>query len=123
MPIESLLNDYLPIAVLLVLATGLACLIILIGNVVGPKNPNATKGMAYESGMAPIGAAVRRVPLRYYLVAVLFILFDIEVMFFVPWAVSLKKMGALSFWSMMIFTFVLTIGLIYEWKVGALDWE
>ncbi len=123
MPIESLINDYLPILVLLVLATGLACLIVIIGTVMGPKKPSQTKGMAYESGMTPIGSAVRRVPIRYYLVAVLFILFDIEVMFFVPWAVSLKKMGAFSFWSMMIFTFVLTIGLIYEWKVGALDWE
>ncbi|MEY3150288.1 MAG: hypothetical protein RL635_5 [Chloroflexota bacterium] len=79
--------------------------------------------MPYESGMTPIGAAVRRVPVRYYLVAVLFILFDIEVVFFLPWAVVLRKLGMFGLLEMLVFVAILLVGYVYVWKRGALEWE
>ncbi len=118
-----MLNDYLPIAVLLLLSTGLAFLIIIFGHLIGPRRPSERKAAPYESGMQPIGPGTRRMPVRYYLIAVLFILFDIEVVFFLPWAVVFRKLGIFGLIEMFIFILVLLVGYIYAWKMGALEWE
>ncbi|HSQ26636.1 MAG TPA: NADH-quinone oxidoreductase subunit A [Anaerolineales bacterium] len=118
-----MLQEYLPIVVLLVLATGLAGLVVLIGHWFGPRRPTPRKEMPYESGMRPIGPGSRRMPVRFYLVAVLFILFDIEVVFFLPWAVVYKKLGIFGLVEMLIFILILLVGYVYAWKKGALEWE
>ncbi|MFN2159779.1 MAG: NADH-quinone oxidoreductase subunit A [Anaerolineales bacterium] len=118
-----MLQEYLPIAVLLVLATGLAGLVIAIGHLFGPRRPTQRKSMPYESGMRPIGPGTRRLPVRFYLIAVLFILFDIEVVFFFPWAVVYKKLGLFGLVEMLIFIVILMVGYVYAWKKGALEWE
>jgi NADH-quinone oxidoreductase subunit A len=118
-----MLQEYLPIVVLLVLATGLAGLVVLIGYWFGPRRPTPRKEMPYESGMRPIGPGTRRMPVRFYLVAVLFILFDIEVVFFLPWAVVYKKLGLFGLVEMLIFILILLVGYVYAWKKGALEWE
>jgi len=116
-------SEYLPIVVLLVLATGLAGLVILIGHMFGPRRPTLRKSLPYESGMRPIGPGTRRMPVRFYLVAVLFILFDIEIVFFLPWAVVFRKLGLFGLVEMLIFIVILLVGYIYAWKKGALEWE
>ena len=118
-----MLQEYLPIAVLLVLATGLAGLVIAIGHLFGPRRPTQRKSMPYESGMRPIGQGTRQLPVRFYLIAVLFILFDIEVVFFFPWAVVYKKLGLFGLVEMLIFILILLVGYVYAWKKGALEWE
>ncbi len=118
-----MLIDYLPIAVLLVISTGLAAVIILISHLFGPKRPTARKAEPYESGMRPLGPAVRRMPVRFYRIAVLFILFDIEVMFLLPWAVVFQQLGLFGFIQMLIFIAVLMIGDAWAWKEGALEWD
>ena len=118
-----MLQEYLPIVVLLVLATGLAGLVVLIGHWFGPRRPTPRKEMPYESGMRPIGPGSRRMPVRFYLVAVLFILFDIEVVFFLPWAVVYEKLGMFGLVEMLIFILILLVGYVYAWKKGALEWE
>ena len=118
-----MLQEYLPIAVLLVMATGLAFLVIAIGHLFGPRRPTQRKSMPYESGMRPIGPGTRRLPVRFYLIAVLFILFDIEVVFFFPWAVVYKKLGLFGLVEMLIFIVILLVGYVYAWKKGALEWE
>lgn len=123
MAIDQLVHDYLPVAVLVFVATILAVLMVALGHLIGPRRDTANKLMPYESGMVPIGTAVRRMPVRFYLVAVLFILFDIEVIFFLPWAVVLKDIGMFGLIEMMVFICILLIGYVYVWKRGALDWE
>ncbi len=128
MTLDQLLRDYLPILILLVLSTGLACLIVILTHFIGPRRDTKTKLMPYESGMNPIGSAVRRMPVRFYLIAVLFILFDIEVVFFLPWAVVFStfiKNGQALFilLEMFIFMVILLVGYIYAWKKDALEWE
>jgi len=118
-----MLTDYLPIAVLIAVATILAVLVILIGHAFGPRRPSRRKGEPYESGMRSLGPAVRRMPVRFYLIAVLFILFDIEVVFFLPWAVVFRELGAFAFFQMLIFVGVLLVGFAWAWKKGALEWE
>lgn len=118
-----MLTDYLPIAILIAIATALALLVIVIGHAFGPRRPTKRKGEPYESGMRAIGPAVRRMPVRFYLTAVLFILFDIEVVFFLPWAVVFRELGAFVFVQMLIFAGVLLIGFAWAWKKGALEWE
>jgi NADH-quinone oxidoreductase subunit A len=118
-----MLQEYIPIAVLLVLATVLAGLVILIGHTFGPRRPTLRKSLPYESGMRPIGPGMRRMPVRFYLVAVLFILFDIEVVFFLPWAVVYKQLGLFGLVEMLIFIVILLVGYVYAWKKGALEWE
>ncbi len=117
------LTAFAPIAALLVIAIVVSIIILLISRLFGPWRPTARKTAPYESGMKPLGPANRRYSVRFYLIAVLFILFDIEVIFFLPWAVVFREMGLYAFVAMGVFTFILTIGLIYEWKVGALEWE
>lgn len=118
-----MLTDYLPIAILLVLATGLAVLVVIIGHLFGPRHPTKRKLAPYESGMTPFGPGTRRMPVRFYLVAVLFILFDIEVVFFLPWAVVFRRLGLFGLIEMAIFVFLLVVGYVYAWKKGALEWE
>lgn len=120
--------EYLPIAVLIIVATGLAGLVVVLGHLFGPKRYIETKMMPYESGMNPYGSGTRRMTVRYYLVAVLFILFDIEVIFFLPWAVILKdfidnSLGLFALFEMFIFIAILLVGYAYAWKKGALEWE
>lgn len=118
MPIE-----YLPIAVIFVIALILAVLVVIIGHSFGPRRPSARKSMPYESGMRPIGPGTRRIPVHFYLVAVLFILFDIEVVFFLPWAVVFDQLGLFGLIEMGIFIIILLVGFVYAWKQGALEWE
>lgn len=118
MPIE-----YIPIIILIVLATGLAILVVALGHWFGPRRPTERKSAPYESGMRPFGPGTRRMPVHFYLVAVLFILFDIEVVFFLPWAVVFKQLGIFGLIEMLIFIGILLVGFIYAWKVGALEWE
>jgi NADH-quinone oxidoreductase subunit A len=117
------LINYLPILVLLVISTLLAAVVIFLSTFLGPKHPTFRKLQPYESGMTPLGPAQRRMPVKFYLVAVLFILFDVEVIFFYPWAVVFRQLGLFGFIEMMVFVVILLIGYVYVWKKGALEWE
>jgi NADH-quinone oxidoreductase subunit A len=118
-----MLNDYLPIIIILTLATGLGFLVVVLGAIFGPRRPTNRKSAPYESGMIPYGPGTRRLSVRYYLVAVLFILFDIETVFFLPWAVVFKQLGWFALIEMLVFIGILLIGFVYVWKKGALEWE
>jgi len=118
-----MLIEYLPIAILLIIATGLAVLVVALGHLFGPRRPTERKSAPYESGMRPIGPGTRRIPIHFYLVAVLFILFDIEVVFFLPWAVVFRRLGIFGLVEMFIFILILLVGYFYAWKKGALEWE
>lgn len=118
-----MLQDFLPIVVLIVISTGLAVLVVLIGHLFGPRRPTLRKSLPYESGMRPIGPGARRMPVRFYLVAVLFILFDIEIIFLFPWAVIFNQLGLFGLVEMLIFIVILLVGYVYAWKKGALEWE
>ena len=120
---ESLLSEYFPILVFLVIAGGLAVAMILASFVLARQNPNSEKLSPYECGFEPFEDARVRFDVRYYLVAILFIIFDLEVAFLFPWAVSLADIGVFGFWSMMVFLAILTVGFAYEWRKGALEWE
>jgi NADH-quinone oxidoreductase subunit A len=117
------LQEFAPIGALLILATVVAVLILMISRIFGPHRPTTRKNAPYESGMKPIGPAVRRFPVRFYLISVLFILFDIEVVFFLPWAVVFRRMGVFALFEMVVFIGILLIGYVYAWKKGALEWE
>jgi len=118
-----MLLEYLPLVILIALAAILAVLVIVLGSIFGPRRPTKRKGQPYESGMTPYGPGSRRMSIRYYLVAVLFILFDVEVVFFLPWAVVFRKLGVFGLIEMLIFIGILLIGYVYAWKKGALEWE
>ncbi len=120
---DSLLSEYLPILVFIGIAAALAIVIVLASFIVARQKPDVEKLSAYECGFEPFGDARSKFDVRYYLVAILFIIFDLEVAFLFPWAVSLGAIGLFGFWSMMAFLFVLTVGFVYEWKKGALEWE
>jgi NADH-quinone oxidoreductase subunit A len=120
---EELLRAYLPILIFLGIAIGLAAVIMIATLVVAPQRPDAEKLSAYECGFEPFEDTRGRFDVRFYLVAILFIIFDLEVAFLFPWAVSLGNIGMFGFWSMMVFLGVLTVGFVYEWKKGALEWE
>mgnify|MGYP000378816660 CR=1 FL=1 len=117
------LNEFAPIGVLLVFAIALTFIILVISRILGPHRPTSRKTAPYESGMKPIGPGSRRMPVKFYLVAVLFILFDLEVIFLVPYALVLRELGLYGLAVMGLFTLILIVGLIYEWKKGALEWE
>jgi len=121
--VEELLREYLPILVFLGMATALGAVLILAAVILGPTNPDPEKLSAYECGFAAFDDARMKFDVRFYLVAILFIIFDLEIAFLFPWAVGFKDMTDVSFWSMMVFLGVLTIGFAYEWKKGALEWE
>jgi len=116
-------SDFAPIVSLLVLAVVVSVLIAFISRLFGPYRPTARKLAPYESGMRPYGEAIRRIPVKFYRVAVLFILFDIEVIFFLPWAVVFRDYGLYGLTIMGVFFFILAVGFIYEWKVGGLEWD
>jgi NADH-quinone oxidoreductase subunit A len=118
-----LLEQYVPIAILVLVAVILSIIVIYISRIFGPLRPTTKKLAPYESGMTPIGPAVRRLPVKFYLVAVLFILFDIEVVFLLPYAVVIRELGTYGLIATGVFVLVVTIGLVYEWKKGALEWE
>lgn len=120
---ESLLINYLPILIFLGIAAALSCVMVLIPALLAPVRPDTEKLSSYECGFETFGDARTKFDVRFYLVSILFIIFDLEVAFLFPWAVSLGKIGLFGFWSMMVFLGVLTIGFIYEWKKGALEWE
>ncbi|MDZ4764546.1 MAG: NADH-quinone oxidoreductase subunit A [Chloroflexota bacterium] len=117
------LEQFAPVGALLAIAVAVTILINVLSRLMGPFRPTSRKVAPYESGMKPIGPANRRYSVRFYLVAVLFILFDIEVIFFLPWAVVFRELALYGLVAMGVFVGILTIGLIYEWKVGALEWE
>lgn len=123
-----MLAPYIPIAVIVILAVVFGFFIVALGHMFGPRRTSARKSMPYESGMNPIGPGTRRVPVRFYLVAVLFILFDIEIIFIIPWAVVFRQFvqqnaGVFALIEMIVFIVILLVGLVYAWKKGALEWE
>ena len=118
-----MLEEYLPILLFLGIAIALAAIIMLATLVVARQNPDSEKLSAYECGFAAFEDARGRFDVRFYLVAILFIIFDLEVAFLFPWAVALGTIGLVGWGSMMLFLAVLTVGFVYEWKKGALEWE
>lgn len=120
---ESLLISYLPVWIFLGIASVISGAFVLLSWVVGPKRPDKEKLSAYECGFEAFDDARTRFDVRFYLVAILFIIFDLEVAFLFPWAISLGKIGIFGFWSMVVFLGILTAGFIYEWRKGALNWE
>ena len=121
--IYEFLKDYFSIILFLFIALGLSIGFILVNLLASPNNPDPEKLSAYECGFEAFDDSRMEFDVRFYLVAILFIIFDLEIAFLFPWAISLGGIGALGFWSMMFFLGVLTIGFIYEWKKGALEWE
>jgi NADH-quinone oxidoreductase subunit A len=121
--VQAMLLQYLPILIFLGIATGLAAVIVLASYIIARQNPDVEKVSPYECGFEPFGDARKQFDVRFYLVAILFIIFDLEVAFLFPWAITLGEIGPFGFWSMLAFLGVLTIGFIYEWKKGALEWE
>ena len=117
------LTDYLSIIIFVFIALALSIGFIAISYAASPKNPDPEKLSAYECGFSPFSDSRIKFDVRFYLVAILFIIFDLEIAFLFPWAVSLGNIGLLGFYSMMAFLFILTVGFIYEWKKGALEWE
>ena len=121
--LSDFLKDYLPIIIFLVLALGLSCAFVVVNFILSPKRPDPEKLSAYECGFEAFSDSRIQFDVRFYLVAILFIIFDLEIAFLFPWAISLGNIGILGFYSMIIFLAVLTIGFIYEWKKGALEWD
>ena len=121
--LSEFLKDYLSIIIFLFIALGLSISFIVLNFIFSPKNPDPEKLSAYECGFEPFDDSRMEFDVRFYLVAILFIIFDLEIAFLFPWAISLGNIGLLGFCSMMIFLFILTIGFIYEWIKGALYWE
>ncbi len=115
--------EYVAIGLMIVLSTLVALIAIGLGTLFGPRKHSAAKAMPYESGMTPYGEGTRRMPVRFYLIAVLFILFDIEVVFFLPWAIVFRQLGLFGLIEMVIFIVILLVGYVYAWKKGALEWE
>jgi NADH-quinone oxidoreductase subunit A len=120
---ESLLREYLPILIFLAIAIGVAAAAVIASLVVAQQKPDSEKLSPYECGFEAFDDARRKFDVRFYLVAILFIIFDLEVAFLFPWAISLGDIGVFGFWSMVAFLGVLTVGFIYEWRKGALEWE
>ena len=120
---EDFLNNYLTIIIFFGVALLLSIGFIFLNFVFAPKNPDPEKLSAYECGFEPFNDSRMEFDVRFYLVAILFIIFDLEIAFLFPWAISLGTIGIYGYVSMLIFLFILTIGFIYEWKKGALDWE
>ena len=121
--LAEFLKDYFTIILFLIIALGLSLVFIILNYMLSPNNPDPEKLSAYEWGFEPFDDSRMEFDVRFYLVAILFIIFDLEIAFLFPWAISLGNIGLLGFSSMMIFLFILTVGFIYEWKKGALDWE
>ena len=120
---EDLVYQYIPIAVLFGIALFIAILVPTLSLILGPRRPTPRKLSPYESGITPIGQAQRRLPVKFYLIAVLFILFDIEIIFLLPWAVTFRELGLFGLAEVIIFVAILIVGFIWIWKKGALEWE
>ena len=120
---NAFLLEYLPILLFMGIALGLGLALVLLPFVFAPSKPDPEKLSAYECGFPAFDDARMKFDVRFYLVSILFIIFDLEVAFLFPWAISLGQIGVFGFWSMVVFLGVLTIGFIYEWKKGALEWE
>ena len=121
--LTDFLKDYLSIIIFVFVALIISIGFIVLNFLFSPKNADPEKLSAYECGFEAFGDSRMEFDVRFYIVAILFIIFDLEIAFLFPWAVSLGNIGTLGFWSMMIFLFVLTVGFVYEWKKGALDWD
>ena len=119
---DDLLREYLPILVFLGVAVGLGLVLILAAVIIAVRHPDAEKTSAYECGFNAFDDARMKFDVRFYLVSILFIIFDLEVAFLFPWAVAFGGLSMVAFWSMMVFLAVLTVGFAYEWKKGALEW-
>jgi NADH-quinone oxidoreductase subunit A len=115
--------DYIPILVMVIVATGLAFLLLGLSVWLGPRKPNPRKLLPYESGIEPLDTVRRRFPLRFHLIAMLFIVFDIEAIFFYPWAVIYRQLGLFGLIEMLIFIAILLVGYVYIWRKGAFQWE
>ncbi len=120
---ESVLSAYLPIVIFIGVALVIGLALLAAPFLVAYKQPDSEKLSAYECGFAAFDDARMKFDVRFYLVAILFIIFDLEVAFLFPWAVAFKDIGWFGFWSVMVFLGVLTVGFIYEWKKGALEWD
>ena len=120
---DNLLLEYLPILVFLGIALGLGLVLLLAASVIAIRNPDPEKVSAYECGFNAFDDARMKFDVRFYLVSILFIIFDLEIAFLFPWAVAFKDISIIGFWSMIVFLGVLTVGFAYEWKKGALEWE
>jgi len=121
--VSGLLSEYVPIILFLAIAVAMALVIVGASYLLAPQKPDAEKLSAYECGFDAFEDARQRFDVRFYLVSILFIIFDLEVAFLFPWAVSLGEIGLFGFWSMVAFLGVLTVGFVYEWRKGALEWE
>ena len=119
----ELLREYLPLVIFLGVALGFSLILLITPILIAFRNPDPEKLSAYECGFNAFDDARMKFDVRFYLVSILFIIFDLEVAFLFPWSVSFSKIGMLGFWSMMVFLAVLTIGFIYEWRKGALEWD
>ena len=117
------LEQYLPVLLFILVGIGVGIVPQVLGYVLGPNRPDPAKNSPYECGFEAFEDARMKFDVRYYLVAILFIIFDLEIAFFFPWAVVLDKIGVYGFWAMMIFLGILVVGFIYEWRKGALEWE
>lgn len=120
---DEYLREYLPVLILMSMAIGLGLILILAAAILAVRAPDPEKVSAYECGFNAFDDARMKFDVRFYLVSILFIIFDLEIAFLFPWAVALKDMGDVGFWSMMVFLGVLTVGFAYEWKKGALEWQ
>ena len=120
---DALLREYLPILIFLGIAIGIAVAMVTASYIAARQKPDSEKLSAYECGFEAFDDARGRFDVRFYLVAILFIIFDLEVAFLFPWAVALGDLGLFGFWSMVVFLGILTVGFIYEWRKGALEWE
>ena len=120
---SEFLNDYLAIILFLFVSLALSLGFIILNFLLSPKKPDPEKLSAYECGFEAFSDSRMEFDVRFYLVAILFVIFDLEIAFLFPWAITLNNTGLFGFWSMMVFLSVLTVGFIYEWKKGALDWE
>ena len=118
-----MLGEYLPILLFLIVSTGIGIALLVIGSLLGPKRPSSEKLSPYECGFEAFEDARMRFDVRYYLIAILFIVFDLEIAFLFPWAVVFKDLGAQAIVAMTIFLAILVVGFVYEWKKGALEWE
>ena len=118
-----MLQEFLPVLIFLGVATGIGLVLLGLGFLIGSGSKDDAKLSPYECGFEPFEDSRTKFDVRYYLVAILFIIFDLEIAFLFPWAISLRETGAFGFWSMVVFLGVLTIGFVYEWKKGALEWE
>ena len=117
------LEPYLPVILFILVGVAVGVAPQVLGFALGPRRPDAAKNSPYECGFEAFEDARMKFDVRYYLVAILFILFDLEIAFLFPWAVALREIGPLGFWAMMVFLLILVVGFAYEWKKGALDWE